>query len=395
MAETTGPSWSDIPLDLAGRILRRLPAYVDRIRFAAVCPQWRAAARLGPLPPPMPMLLLPDATVYSLPGSKPLHFRDCAGYSDTCGNWLVFSGDDGCFLKDPFSNATVTLPALCRDRIRYMGDESIDEAYISSIEMDEWLWLGREEPTDCKLVFCSPHLVAAIISLWGAIRIAVCQPGANSWWPVSADNQYPDFVDLAFHQGKLYALTDMNALFAIDISVDQSTGDPCVSQMLQIINNPPWFIPDPVTCLKMTYLVEARGALLVVLRRMQCRYAEGLTGFAALFELVAGEQNEFEVFEANFGQSQWTKVTILGDDQVLFVRRRCCRSVCVSRDVVPGNCIFFLENENEYCLWSREASSSCSVYSMRDGKVSTYLPTVSWKRGLGNMPFATWLFPKN
>ncbi|CAN6363333.1 unnamed protein product [Urochloa humidicola] len=392
MAETTAPSWSDIPLDLAGRILRHLSAHIDRIRFAAVCPEWRAAARQGPLPPPMPMLLLPDATAYSLPGSEPFHFDDCAGYTDACGNWLVFSREDACFLKDPFSKATVTLPALCRDRIRYMGDESIDEAYLESMEMDAWLEM--EEPAECKLVFCSPHLVAAIVLLWRAIRIAVCQPGATSWWSISADNQYPEFVDLAFHQGKLYALTDMQTLYAIDISVDQSTGDPCVSQMLQIINNPPLFIPGPLKCLKMTYLVEARGALLMVLRRMQCRY-EGVTGVEALFKLIAGEQNEFEVFEANFGQSQWTKVTILGDDQVLFVRRRCCRSVCVSRDEVPGNCIFFLENEGEDRFWSKASSSSCSVYSMKDGKVSTPLPTVSWKRGQRDTPFATWLFPQN
>ncbi|CAN6381688.1 unnamed protein product, partial [Urochloa humidicola] len=80
------------------QILGRLPAYVDRLRFVAVCPQWRAAARQGALPPPMPMLLLPDGTAYSLPGSKPFHFPDCAGYSDACGNWLVFYGDDCCFL---------------------------------------------------------------------------------------------------------------------------------------------------------------------------------------------------------------------------------------------------------------------------------------------------------
>ncbi|CAL4986880.1 unnamed protein product [Urochloa decumbens] len=392
MEETKGPSWSDIPLDLAGRILGRLHAHVDRVRFAAVCPQWRAAARQRPpLSPPMPMLLLPDATVYSLPGSEAFHFPGCAGYTDACGNWLVFNGDDGCFLRDPFSNATVTLPALSRDRIRYVGDESVDEAYIESMEMGEWL--GREEPTCCKLVFCSPHLVAAIVMLWRAKRIAVCQPGATSWWSVSADNQYPDFVDLAFHQGKLYALTRMDTLFAMDISMDHSTSDPWVSQMLQVINSPPLFIPSPYISLKMTYLVEARGALLVVLRRMQCRYA-GVTGLA-LFELIAGEQNEFEVFEANLGQSQWTKVTLLGDDQVLFVRRRCCKSVCVSRDEMPGNCIFFLENESEDHRWSKVTSSSCSVYSMKDGKVSTPLPTVSWKRGLRDTPFATWLFPQN
>jgi hypothetical protein len=117
-----------------------------------------------------------------------------------------------------------------------------------------------------------------------------------------------------------------------------------------------------------------------------------VTGLA-VYELVAGEQNEFEVFEANFRQSQWTKVTTVGDDQVLFVRRRCSRSVCVSHDEVPGDSIFLLENEDEdHFLWSKVASSSCSVYSMKDGKVSTPLPTVSWKRGT---VFATWLFPQN
>jgi hypothetical protein len=390
MAETTGPSWSDIPLDLAGRILCRLPAHVDRLRFAAVCPEWCAAARQGSLPPPLPLLLLPDATVYSFPGSKPFHRSDCTGYTDACGNWLVFSGDDGCFLRDPFSDATVTLPALSGDRIRYVGDKSVDEAYIESMEMDEWL--ERDEPTKCKLVFCSPHLGAAIVSLWMARRIAVCQPGATSCWSVSAANQCPDFVDLAFHHGNLYALTGMDTLFTIEVSVDHGTGDPWVSQMRRVINNPPFFTPQFFTAMKMSYLVEARGVLLLVLRKMQCRYAEGVTGLA-MFEVIAGEQNEFEVFEANFRQSQWTKVSTVGDDHVLFVRRRCSRSVCVFHDEVPGDSIVFLENEDEdhlWPLWSNLASSSCSVYSMKDGKVSTPMPTVSWKRGT---VFATWLLP--
>jgi len=123
MADTTGTSWSDIPLDLAGRILHRLPAHVDRVRFGAVCPQWRATTRLGPLPPPLPLLLLSDARVYSLPGSEPFHFSGFTGtgYTDACGDWLVFSGEEGCFLRDPFSNATVTLPPLSRVRARLVG----------------------------------------------------------------------------------------------------------------------------------------------------------------------------------------------------------------------------------------------------------------------------------
>nr|CAB3491973.1 unnamed protein product [Digitaria exilis] len=335
MAETTGPSWSDIPVDLAGRILRHLPAYVDRLRFAAVCPQWRAAARLGPLPPPLPLLLLSDSTVYSLPGSKPLH---------------------------------LLVPCCCTGYTDY-------------------------EPDRCKLLFCSLDLVVAIVSLWSGRRLAVCKPGAaTSWWYVSADGQYSDFVGMTFHQGKLYALTSMDELFAIEVSLDHSTGDPWVTQMRPVINNPPLFIPAEFFMeTKVTYLVEARGALLMVLRKMQPCYAQGVTGIA-IFETTAGVQNEFEVFQANFRKSQWTKVTTLGDDQILFLRQQCCESVCVSHDEVPGDCIFFLENEDEDRLWSKASSSSCSVYSMRDGKISTPLPTVSWKRGT---VFATWLFPEN
>ncbi|TVU24399.1 hypothetical protein EJB05_26833, partial [Eragrostis curvula] len=118
MAETRAPqSLSDIPLDLAGLVLRRLPAHVDRIRFAAVCPQWRVAAREVTLPPPLPLLALPDGTVYSLPRSEPFRLPACEGYTDASGGWLVFSSEDGCFLKDPLSNAIVTLPALSHARV--------------------------------------------------------------------------------------------------------------------------------------------------------------------------------------------------------------------------------------------------------------------------------------
>ncbi|TVU24451.1 hypothetical protein EJB05_26888, partial [Eragrostis curvula] len=64
MTRTRSASWSDIPLELAGLVLLRLPAHVDRVHFAAVCPQWRAATRVVPLPPPLPLLALPDGTVH-------------------------------------------------------------------------------------------------------------------------------------------------------------------------------------------------------------------------------------------------------------------------------------------------------------------------------------------
>ncbi|TVU24445.1 hypothetical protein EJB05_26882, partial [Eragrostis curvula] len=92
MAPNVPPSswrpWSDLPLELAYLVLRRLPAHVDRIRVTT-----RAAAGEGPLPPPPPLLALPDGTVYSLPLDEPFRFACSAGYTDACENWLVVSGD--------------------------------------------------------------------------------------------------------------------------------------------------------------------------------------------------------------------------------------------------------------------------------------------------------------
>ncbi|CAN6363341.1 unnamed protein product [Urochloa humidicola] len=135
--------------------------------------------------------------------------------------------------------------------------------------------------------------------------------------------------------------------------------------------------------LKVPYLVESRGALLVVCQTIDLHVKPGQN---RVFETKRNR------FEANFGQSSWTKVTTLGDDQVLFLRQRCCRSVSVSHKEVPRDCIFFLDNDVDDSYWHGLAlSKSCSVYSMRDSKVSTALPTVSWKHA---MVFVTWLFPQ-
>jgi len=441
MAYTTGTSWSDIPLDLAGRILRRLPAHVDRVRFAAVCPQWRAATRHGPLPPPLPLLLLSDSRVYSLPGSEPFHFPGSTGYTDACGDWLVFSGEEGCFLRDPFSNATVTLPPLSRVRTRLVGtdggpvwsqapstapttmkcppstrcgrdgggvlkdedglspgpsltleerplhvdvgDESLDVATLAWMEMAETLKLEME-PKNCKLWLCSSNLIVATIYFTGGQRIAVCQAGATSWWSVWAENLCVSFDDMAFHQGKLYAIDFMVTLFAIDVSVDHSSGDPWISQIRNVIECPcldiGYFLRGGHM---MAYLVESRGVLLVVMRKL-CDPFDDLDGPDA-----AGH-NEFEVFEAVLSQSQWLKATTIGNNEILFLSRRCSRSVCAPHNALPGDCIFFLEKGWDHSLCA--GSSSCRVYSMTDGKVSNPLPTVSWEPG---MVFGTWLFPQS
>ncbi|KAF8700193.1 hypothetical protein HU200_034570 [Digitaria exilis] len=384
MAEGTGPSWSDLPVELAGKILGRLPALSDRVRFAAVCPQWRAAALQGRLPPPMPLLLLPDATVYSLPGSEPFHFSSCVGHRDACGDWLVFSGEDGFFLRNPLSNATVTLPPLSRIRVQHVGE---GEAGRVRMEMCE-----GEELFAPKIMFCSPHLVAATVRFRTETRIAVCQPGATSYWSVHVDHSWiPLFIDMVHHQGKLCSISNMGALLAIDVSVDHSTGDPSVSQIQEVISG---ILASQLPyrgfgTMKVPYLVESCGVLLCVWRMIDLLYEPGQCD---RIEDVATEQNRFEVYEANFEESRWDKVTTLGDDQVLFLHQQCSRSVSISYNEMAGDRIFFMDTDKGYYVFYRkEASSSCRVYDMRDGKVSTPLPMVSWKQP--GKVIATWIFP--
>ncbi|CAO2142274.1 unnamed protein product [Urochloa humidicola] len=405
MAETIPPpppptSWSDIPLDLAGLVLRRLHAHADRVRFAAVCLQWRRAAREVPLPASLPLLALPDGTVYSLPGTGPFRFPACAGYADACGSWLAFSGEDGCFLRNPFTNAIVTLPQQFRVQVEDPFRRTRD---VTWSEMED----AAEQLTIYKLVFCSPQLIAAFVRFQNSARVAVCQPGAASWWSVHMGYRFPKLVDMAFHQGNLYIVDCMEFLFKIDINVDDTTGDPWVSRVRKDIRCNPCPLNvgvDENVIVKMLYLVELHGALLMVRRKMYGQRKTSVVAAGAWYEVAIRNddflrtvtptrRNEFEVFRADLQQSKWSEMTTIGDDQVLFLRRRCSRFVRVSQEML-GDRIVFMDKDNEDHSWCEEDASldSCSVYDLRDGSISAFAPGVSWKPG--SVP-ATWLFPQD
>ncbi|KAF6991969.1 hypothetical protein CFC21_009008 [Triticum aestivum] len=394
-------SWSSIPLDLAGLVLRLLPAHADRARFASVCPQWRAAARQQLLPPPLPLLALPDGTFYSLPYTKPFRFPGCgfAGYQSACGSWLVFPRDDGCFLVDPFSRETVTLPPLSSVRLRppnavakwsYEHGAKVADPYVTWMHMKD-----SDKLHISKLVVCSPNLVAALVGIGYTSQILMCQPGALSW-SVRAYDRCKRFEDMSFYQGKLYALTKGENLLVVNISDDHSTGDPQVSRIGQAIKGDPWysiaFTNNTMLCKKL-YLVESCGALLMVRRTIVCRVPEpGLYS-----EAVAG-WSAFEVFKADFEHSRWVSVSTVGANQVLFLGRRCSRAVSLSPYGVlgAGDQISFLDDDEENCMeygygYDKE-NASFGTYDIRSGGFSSVHPKISWKRG-DEMRLAAWLFP--
>ncbi|KAF8659434.1 hypothetical protein HU200_058461 [Digitaria exilis] len=384
MAEATQrggppPSWSDIPWDLAGRVLRLLPAYVDRVRFAAVCPQWRAAARQLLLPPPLPVLAVPDGTFYSVPYDKPFRFPGfgCADFKDAvCDRWLVFPRDDGCFLVDHFAGERVKLPCLSQVRLRPSNAASnpdIGSPYITWMSM---LKETKRSLTFKKMVLCSPNLVAATVGDGSICQILMCHPGGSSW-SVRAYDACMQYADMTFYQGKLYALHGgAEILFVVNISQGPRTGDPHVARIGQVINGDPdpsiraW-LPNTTMHMKKLYLVESCGALLMIRRKIFCRLVGAM--------VVSGQTIELQVLEADWEHSRWVKVATLGDDLMLFLGRSCSKVVRASQYGMSGDQIFFLDDvfeNDEYSKYIIQGNTSVSVYDMRTGEISSPLPMV-------------------
>lgn len=233
-----------------------------------------------------------------------------------------------------------------------------------------------------KLILCSSNLVAALVGIGPNSQILICQPGALSW-SVRAYDECKGYEDMAFYQGKLYAIAADEKLLVVNISEDNNTGDPQVSKIRRVINgkaNPSWcpgVFGDNSMPHKKLYLVESPGGLLMVRRKIWLRVPKpGVGG-----KVIAGP-SEFEVFEADFEHSRWIKASTVGDDQVLFLGRRCSRTVSVSQYGLLGNRIFFLDDDDE-CLVNYiygEENTSCNAYDMRLGDVSSPHPLISWKR---------------
>ncbi|KAE8786866.1 hypothetical protein D1007_39108 [Hordeum vulgare] len=395
--------WLDLPLDIAGLVFSLLAQYADRAAFALVCPQWRAAASRKGLPPSLPVLALPDGTFFSIFYPKRYSFPGCgfAGYESVCGSWLVFPRDDGCVLVNPFSRDSFTLPALSSIRLRppnAVAKWSLEDGSNVADPYVTWMHINTSEQLHLsKIMLCSPNLVAALVGIGHTSQILLCQRGASAW-SVRAYDQCKAFEDMAFYQGKLYAIANDENLLVVNISQDHSTGDPQVSGIGQVIegDSPPLYsvvFDDNTMLCKKLYLVESQGVLLMARRTIICRVpGPG----AEPGEAVAGLTG-FKVFKADFEHSRWVEVSTVGADQLLFLGRRCSRAMSVSQyDGLLGDYIFFLdddeENRMDYCYDNED--TSFGGYGMRSNAVHFPHPYIFWKR-CDEMRLAAWLFPQD
>ncbi|KAG2576482.1 hypothetical protein PVAP13_6NG026666, partial [Panicum virgatum] len=299
--------WSlSLPPKIAAAVFRRLPSHADSVRFAAVCRPWRAAAGHRP-PPTLPWLALPDGAFFSFPGSAALRFPDAAGYHGSCDDWLLFDGGgDGYLLANPFSGGTARLPAL--SSVRFVVQNG--GAALS--------WRGI---TDDWRAPCGTTVR----------KIAMCRPGAGSW-VMSAHDAWRGIADIAFYDGKVFAVEDTGDLFAMPTGEDSRAGEPAVTWARCVVKAP-CAVParrrkapaPPET----RYLLVSGGWLLMVHRAVM---GDGTVKFA--------------VFRADLGSrsSRWSEVRSIGDDTALFVGRWCTLARRVSQYELPRNRIHFLDD---------------------------------------------------
>ncbi|CAO2167901.1 unnamed protein product [Urochloa humidicola] len=395
-ADTDGaPPWSsNLPPKIASAILRRLPSHADRVRFAAVCQPWRAATAHLPNHPPLPWLALPDGTFFSFPSPATLRFPSPAAageYLGSCDDWLLFDvtagGEDGGYLlANPFTGATARLPPL--SRVRFVVGDGGAPLPWRGIADD---WRAPFGATVRKLaMFPGGRVAAAMVGDGRLGKIAMCKLAAGagagpSSWVMSGHDVWRGITDMAFYDGKVYAVEETGDLFAMPTSVDARTGEPTVAWVKCVIKAAPPVVrrrnkqaPPPST----RYLLVHGGKLMMVHRRTV------VTGDGG-----GGATAKFAVFVADLAASQWSEVASVGDDTALFVGR--WRSVArrVSMYGMPGNRVHFLDDDGRGFSrgWRDKQFGS---YDMGEGK--TYpllpLPVELHNRNNGGAP-ATWLFP--
>jgi hypothetical protein len=367
--------WSDLPVDLAGLVLRRLPSLADRVCFGSVCRHWRHAARQQApvLPPALPWTItsstgkaqsIPDGEVHRLCPGK---LAQCACSSES---WLLMIGkasrhdttESLNFLKNPLSGAIVLLP-----------------------DPGSLLRHGAGLYCVTKFIVCRSDLVVATttdnIPSYKDPLIA-CSPGTSPSWSMSTQGAATDgssYQDIAFHDGSIYAMAEQGDLYVHRVSEDDGLGVVLSSAKLVIKGS----AGDTRWLGVSRFLVVSRsGRLLMVKwnhRHGNIYHDDGISAF--------------EVFEADLQMSRWSRLSSIGD-QVLFVSQRCSKAVPVSHDhcddYLCGDRVYFVDNAiygpKECCF----GATSCGMYDLRN---NTCHPVVSDAFRDNNIAAAAWFFP--
>ncbi|CAL4895035.1 unnamed protein product [Urochloa decumbens] len=140
-----------------------------------------------------------------------------------------------------------------------------------------------------KIVMCPGHqLVVAIVGDQWRDKVAVCRPGGDRWF-VSAHDPWRVLRDIAFYDGKVYAVDDLGRLYARAVG----GGDvecACTGESMALITGPARLCHMPST----RYLVVSGGKLFMVHRVLR-----------------GDATSEFKVFrfKADLAASRWVEAS--------------------------------------------------------------------------------------
>ncbi|CAO2210752.1 unnamed protein product [Urochloa humidicola] len=408
-------SWEELPADLLGQVVKRLPSLADRVRLRVVCRPWRAgaAARRHPrLPPPHPWFALRDGTLVDLHGAPvrcgPI-LRPGVDFCYLAVDNMAFlvHHDGGCSLMNPLSGLKLPLPTLGPAVRRAI--ESSDVYGYSCIRKGHVKVKILSSPVNPTL---DPHLATIITEGYSVAITPFKDHGALSI-SMRTDRRLEPLTrisDIAFFQQELYALTGTEGLHIMKLD-GCGLSEPKFSQAFHpcIPDDPKqqaiyhcfepnrlWIDPRdmPPGYLVLRYLVESDGRLLMVRRWMS---------FPRRARLGDHDRTiRFEVFEANLATipGQWMKVENLGG-QALFLGLQCSKSVLGSQFAggVSEDCIYFMHRTFDHPYregtlgHSMDPLADSGVYNMRNGEITPFVPEAVMAELRDKRQFLTWFFP--
>ncbi|XBI75827.1 hypothetical protein VPH35_069147 [Triticum aestivum] len=375
--------WSDLLPELLSLVLKRLPSLADRVHLRAVCHPWRSNCLLQPLPVPFPWLTLPDGTFLCIPGGE-VHRMPAVPDGVSCrgsiDNWLfLMSSDDACTLMNPFSKTTLELPNLVSVWQRKVPYES--------------------DPTQLfyKLVVPSPVdlspdslIVALMMDEVNIGTVCISQPPMATY--SLRGNRQPLYhpYDVAFFDGKLYAVTSIGKLFILEFCSNLGSNPKikCVIESLGVCLGVPECVSGEKVCTFRLYLVECGGRLLMVQRFIRhlgplCR--------DNIFENM--QTIGFVVVEADLHSEpcRWRMISELGG-HALFVGKHGSKSL-PARECSGSqeDCIYFI-CDYAHPKFSMSPFHDSGVYNMGNGRITPLMSQTAAPAHDAGQWRPTWFF---
>ncbi|KAK1661311.1 hypothetical protein QYE76_049470 [Lolium multiflorum] len=279
--------WPNLPDELLGMVRLKLASPRDRVRFAAVCSSWRAAASRQPLPPALPLLLLSPQDEDK---EKRLYCLEDGGIlrvpvtSRLCDMWINGSYDGGWIaagsmnpglsvvIVNLFSGVEVELSAKQRriECVHHRGP------YVA------WKIIFSEAPTSGGCI---------LAAMTDTCNIALCRIGCpDSGWTTEGCER-AELGDIAFCQGKLYGLTRCSEnLLRYDIG-ENKDGAPVVTAAhpLTVQSRDGPICNSRCSLDYASYIFELRGNLAMA---VMIRWSENRQAFFKVFELAQSSSND-------------------------------------------------------------------------------------------------------